>query len=215
MRAADKVHNINPDHVRGWIRASRRQPEGPQRKLIEAAGCTAIYAHGEDKLEHLIADLKSAKGRAPTVVLVRTIARLTSYWADLNGAIKAIHAAGSSVLELDTGRCSNVPDELQDMLFAARDEYGRDARALTPRQAKTFGAKGGAATKKKREASRAPIADARLAWLGNPHLTNDEVRALPAMEGWTEASSYRHFGGRNRGIALRIGRPRKNRGKQD
>jgi DNA invertase Pin-like site-specific DNA recombinase len=192
--------------IRGFIRVTRRHSEKMQRAALAAAGCGAIYVFGKDTAADLVRDL-----RAGDFVIVTTLARLAPRRELLNGVIDAILDKKSTIVETTTGRKSKPEGVLRAMLVDAFAEYSSDMKALTTKQAKEFGAKGGTNKGINAAAARTPEAIARAAWHGNNHLSNREVLALPDMAGWSESRAYSNFKPRNRQNGVRVGRPRKTR----
>lgn len=190
--------------LRGFVRVTRRHSERMQKAALTAAGCGAIYVFGKDTAADLVRDL-----RAGDVVVVTTLARLAPRRELLAGVIDAILDKKAVIIETTTGRKSKPEGELRAMIFDAVAEYSSDLRALTKKQAETFGALGGTAKGRNAEAARTPESVARAAWHGNNHLTNQQLLALPDLAGWSATLAYKRFKPRNRQNGVRVGRPRK------
>ena len=182
------------------MRVSRHSGEKAQRMLLEQHGVRPIYNAKEHDLDSFIQAL-----RPGDEVWVSTLGRLASRRSDLRDAIEAIHSKKCAVVEAASGRRSDKAKDASAMALDAAEELALDARALSPKQARRFGAIGGqimkARVKREMEVRRMPKPAAANIWR-NPLLTNSQ--ALAQMEGWTQASAYRRIGSRK----LAKGRPR-------
>lgn len=152
-------------------------------------------------------DLWIASLRIGTVAVVSDFHRIATSAVGLKEARAAIKAQGAVVLEARTGRRSDDPDALGDMIQEALRFYSQ--RGLTTEEARRLGRMGAAsspATKAKK--GRMPIAEALPIWRDN---------AIPSIEAalekinadkryktpYTQATAYRYLRARE----VRAGRP--------
>ncbi len=197
--------------LRGWIRASARHSEQMQRRALDEAGCTAIYAAGPDTIDDLIGSLRppAAKKQRGDVVLVTSLARIGRDRRELRRALDAIHSRGAVIVEArNPPRRSDDRHDLASMLLDAADELAGDRRALSPADARTHGRKGGLAKGRRAREARTPNGEALAAWR-DLSLTGAQAIEDPRMAGWTVRMAYRLLGKRNTALGVVTGRPRK------
>lgn len=185
---------------RGWIRASRLASDKTQNEMLRRYDVQPIYNATDVNLDAYIKAL-----RPGDEVWVTSLGRLCAKRADLRRAVDMIHSKKCVIVEAASERRSDRDGA--SMALDAADELMGEARALTPENARKFGAKGGKANAKRvaeefKDRMSRPNAmkiwtDPDLARLSNP-------RVLRRMPGWTQRAAYRHLG--PRGLAK--GRPR-------
>lgn len=184
----------------GWARGSRHHPEPKQVADLEQAGAYPIYRASEHDIADVIRSLLPGD-----TVLMTTLGRIAPNRGELREALADINSKKAFVRELSTGRSTKNAAEAAVMAVDAITELTGDARALTRKQAREYGSKGGKANAKRiaRERDRMSNAEAKAIW-ANPvfaHLSNEDV--IEKMPGWTIRAAYRHL--KKRGLAK--GRP--------
>lgn len=99
-----------------------------------------IYQEGRgaETFEAAVRSLR--KGEA---LAVRHVSDLAKNRDELRERIKAVHAKKSYVLETATGRASNNPDDLAEMIFDAADNLGQRRKGLDSKRASEYGSRGG------------------------------------------------------------------------
>jgi hypothetical protein len=140
-------------------------------------------------------------------VWVTSLARLAPRRRELREAIELIHNKNAVIVEAASERRSDRAAQATAMVLDAADELAGEARALTPDQAKKFGALGGKASAKiykQRFRNRMPLLEAKKIWTDPDLASLSNHRILRQMSGWTQVSAYRHMGPRGLGK----GRPR-------
>lgn len=190
------------ENLRGWTRGSRRFPEREQQRLLEEAGYVVQYSAAEHDLSDLIRSLREGD-----TVGVATLGRLATNRVALRKAMDAIATFGVAVHEVLTGRRSDDPKIVAQMVLDAVEEITRDGRGLPSANARKFQALSVAVRREKIEAARAPLKDAQAEWFSVLNRTTGD--ALAKMPGWTMNAAYREIG--PRGIS--VGRPSKGIGR--
>lgn len=138
-------------------------------------------------------------------VWVTSLGRLCAKRADLRRAVEVIHKKKCVIVEAASERRSDRDGA--SMALDAADELMGEAKALSPENAKKFGAMGGKANAKRVEEEfkdRMPRKDALKLWTDTDLARLSNVKILRKMPGWTQRAAYRHLG--PRGLAK--GRPR-------
>jgi len=197
-----------PDNLRGWVRPCKAYPSAWQRAELEAAGAGVIYEHNRDG--ETIAELIRSVVDGDTV-LVTTAARLGYSYAAVGRAILAIHAKGAHVMETETKLRSDRPKQWLKADAAIQHELNRERRTLSEREAREFGARGGAARAEQAAITPKLMREMKAIWRDrNSHGTTAEaceaVRKLIAPRQASDRTIARWLGRRSKGGG---GRPRK------
>lgn len=172
-------------------RKSQRHPESRQLAMLQEAGVKSIYSYEVDGIDAFIGSLRSGDEACMT-----TLGRLGPTREKLRVAVAAIRKIGAVIIELKTGRRSDKPGHLDEMIFDAADELAGDKKVHKPGDAKRYGSLGG---KPKKE----PVlsdADAKALWT-NPEGNPDEVLKILGI---SASAAYRRYGksGRSPGRPL-------------
>ena len=196
------MNNTASGKRRGWVRGSRIASADAQTKMLERCNIRPIYNADVHSFDDFVKSL-----REEDEVWVTSLARLAPRRREMREAIEAIHAKGAVIVEAASERRSDIAVQATAMVLDAADELTGEARALTPDQARKFGAMGGKVTAKlykQRFRNRMPLAEAKKTWTDPDLATLSNHRILKRMAGWTQVSAYRHMGPRGLGK----GRPR-------
>lgn len=174
----------------GWVRRSARHPLSAQIEQLRAAGVQKIY--GEAKDETVMDAVKHTSGRAGSIIVVTTLARLGTSKAAIAAVVDEAHERGAVVLELGSGRRSNDARVAFQMAMEAADELANDHRAFTPREAKAAAARSWEGRRKPRTSR----AKALRVWRDKANYrTVRDALAHPDMDGWSVNDCYRKDGG--------------------
>lgn len=198
---------------RAFVRPSTRVPAGPQIAALIEAGAGAVYVLGRHRPLHEqdgariythtdAADVWLRSLDASCVALVTTVGRLGASRQEIAAVVRRIHKAGSVVEETTTGRRSDDPAVLPEMMMDAADELSGVRRGR-------FTSKTGAAARALQEPiDRLALSRAKAVWadLVAYPTTAD---ALAAMPGWTYRTAFHKLGPRDPKNPRRGGRPRK------
>jgi hypothetical protein len=120
-----------------------------------------------------------------------TLARISNARSQLKPFLDAVHAKGSHVLELSTGRRTNTT-AYGDMVLDAVAEQSGDNRASLPDEARKRGAVGIRGARISAASRRTPEVIARAIWR-DPSLTVRQKLAHDDMRGWSMPTAYRHL----------------------
>lgn len=131
---------------------------------------------------------------------VTTLDRAARRRSELPGLVERIHAKGAVVVELLTGRRSDLPADAARMVAEAFEMLLRDHKSQTRKAGRRTGRKGGRPPKDKmqKEQAEAIWFDVRVTKMQD---------AIERMTGWNYRSAYREFGPRR----VHAGRPRKSK----
>ena len=185
---------------RGWVRGSRLASDATQIEMLKRYDVRPIYNAKDHDLEAYIRSLRSGDE-----VWVTSLGRLAARRADLKRAVDLIHSKKCVIVEAASERRSDRDGA--EMALDAADELMGEAKALTPENARKFGAMGGKANAKRvaeEFKDRMPRKDAHKIWTDTDLARLSNVKVLRKMPGWTQRAAYRHLG--PRGLAK--GRPR-------
>jgi hypothetical protein len=185
---------------RGWVRGSRLASDATQIEMLKRYDVRPIYNAKDHNLEAYIRSLRSGDE-----VWVTSLGRLAARRADLKRAVDLIHSKKCVIVEAASERRSDRDGAA--MALDAADELMGEAKALTPENARKFGAMGGKANAKRvaeEFKDRMPRKDAHKIWTDTDLARLSNVKVLRKMPGWTQRAAYRHLG--PRGLAK--GRPR-------
>lgn len=187
--------------LRAYIRPEPRFSASTQKRAIDDLGkkIAVTYIEGErsrgDAFPERTDWIKSL--RPDTLAVVSDFHRIATDAAMLKTVRAAIKAQGAIILEARTGRRSDDPDALGDMVVEAAMFYAR--KGMTEEEAQRLGRLGAANSKATRKwTGRMPTAEAIKIWRDNS-LTYEE--ALAKINGdknyrtpYSSAAAYRYLG---------------------
>lgn len=185
---------------RGWVRGSRLASDATQIELLKRYDVRPIYNAKDTNFADYLKSL-----RVGDEVWVTSLGRLAGKRSDLRRAVDLIHKKKCVIVEAASERRSDRDGA--SMALDAADELMGEARALSPEDAKRFGAKGGQVNAKRvaeEFKDRMPRKEALKLWTDTDLARLSNIKVLRKMPGWTQRAAYRHLG--PRGLAK--GRPR-------
>lgn len=110
---------------RGYVRATRRLPKDLQIAALVAYGVDrdVIYVEGENK-ETLDEAVRSLRVEAADELVVYTLDRIAGSKRELRKALAAIRDKKAVIVEVLTGRRSDDPDHMAEMIIDALTRKG-------------------------------------------------------------------------------------------
>lgn len=184
-----KIETLGRSHI-GFVREVTRLAASGQRAALESKGVAYFVDLGSTTRYDAISPIR----RRDTVYVQRLhilAARVKrTNWStqrDLFRWVKDITSRDSVIVETDSGRRSDDPQQLLDMLDDAVAVLTRSARGAAIKRAKENGSKSPGRPRKKVDKTREL---ARAIWF-NPDLTGDALKRALRRVGWSRSRCYR------------------------